>query len=629
MVRYLLLTFLLIKTVSLFGGHIVGGEMRMKPSGINTYEISLIQYWEKNNLVIPTATTGGNRDPDAQLFIYSKATNTLMDRVKVIYRSSSDIEYKNVACATIRSLNTVIGVYTGNIYLDPLRYTEPNGYYIVWERCCRNGDINNILDPAGAGMVFYLEFPPLRTKNTSPEFRLPNGEYICNKKGFTMNMSAFDADGDELRYSLVTPMNGYTTTNKTNGDDSNKSSYPLIKWANGISISNVIPGASPLAVDNNGVVKVISQFTGLYVFTIQCDEYRNGIKIGVVRRDFQLLVIDCNDEVPEPPVVTYNTQPATEVKFCPEKSFQLETKSAQDWSYQWQFNGLNIPGATDSRITVKDTGNYTVIKSFKKKCSRDTSSSIIHAVYAELPEAKINVEKSILCTDETTRLIANNTNGIANLTYLWKFNNDPIGSNDSEINIKNPGLYSLTVTEPVLGCSAQDTASVRMETITVTLPERISLVKGRKMTITPEVSPPDPGYVYNWSPTEGIISNPAVAEIEIAPLNAITYKIEVVSENGCKASAVIIVNVIDKIHIPAAFSPNNDGLNDVFEIFNANGQIEDLKIFNRWGTVIYSSKGYEVPWDGTVSSSLVPAGSYPYIITSMGETIRGEVLILR
>jgi hypothetical protein len=135
------------------------------------------------------------------------------------------------------------------------------GYFIVWERCCRNDDINNIVDPGDTGMVFYLEFPPLSVRNSSPEFVAPNGQYICSNRSFSMPMSATDADGDELRYSLVTPMRGTTSPDVTIGDSISKSSYPLVSWSGGVSLSNVIPGPQPLRIDAAGKTDGYGQCT--------------------------------------------------------------------------------------------------------------------------------------------------------------------------------------------------------------------------------------------------------------------------------------------------------------------------------------------------------------------------------
>ena len=72
--------------------------------------------------------------------------------------------------------------------------------------------------------------------------------------------------------------------------------------------------------------------------------------------------------------------------------------------------------------------------------------------------------------------------------------------------------------------------------------------------------------------------------------------------------------VID-LTIPNGFTPNNDGANDTWEIAG----IKDypnctVEIFNRWGNVVYSNKGYEIPWDGKWNGESVPVGSYYYHI---------------
>ena len=163
-----------------YANHIVGGELQMKPAGSpNRFEISLIQFWDQNNLIIPTATTDGNRDVTAYLYVYQKSNRRYKATVTLDYINSEQITYQNRACANSRSLNTSIGHYKGTIFLDPAIYNDPGGYYIAWERCCRNSDINNIEKPGDNGMVFYLEFPPLSTPNSSPEFVAPNGQYIC------------------------------------------------------------------------------------------------------------------------------------------------------------------------------------------------------------------------------------------------------------------------------------------------------------------------------------------------------------------------------------------------------------------------------------------------------------------
>ncbi|MCE7064765.1 gliding motility-associated C-terminal domain-containing protein [Dyadobacter sp. CY326] len=627
----LFLSLLAFLPKCIYANHIVGGELLMRPVGnAGSFEITLIQFWDQNNLIIPRPGSGGNRDETADLFIYRKRDNERVSRVTLNYISSETIQYQNKACANIRSLNTTMGTYQGNITMSAADYSDPEGYYMVWERCCRNSDINNITSPGDAGMVFYLEFPPITIPNSSPRLAAPNGQYICSNRSFSMNMSATDADGDELRYSLVTPIRGNTTPGRPNGVDNSSNGYPLVTWERGISLANVIPGPKPLAINNAGILTVTAGSLGLYVFSIQVEEFRNGKKIGAVRRDFQLLVIDCNDDQPEQPVILMNEVPVQQVLFCPERPVTLETESSADWSYQWQRNGLNLPGAVNPTITVSDTGVYSVVKSYTKKCSRDTSSLTVKVGYADPIVATISVDKEIICDGEVARLLANDGKVASNLALSWSRDNVLLPDNQAALEVKDPGAYILKLSDEDTGCAGADTLQISRESVSAKLPARTGVIEGSKVTLSPVITPAEPTYTYTWSPTDGIRSASNEQNVTVGPLVDTKYTVTVATVNGCVAEASTEVYVIDKMHIPTSFTPNNDGKNDKFEIFNAKDQIVEMRIYNRWGEVIFASDGYDVPWNGTYKDNTpVPAGSYPYVIKTNEQEVNGVVLLLK
>ena len=79
--------------------------------------------------------------------------------------------------------------------------------------------------------------------------------------------------------------------------------------------------------------------------------------------------------------------------------------------------------------------------------------------------------------------------------------------------------------------------------------------------------------------------------------------------------------------IPSAFTPNMDGKNDTWEIFNKEAYPSlEISVFNRWGQVIFNSVGSNIPWDGTYNGKTVPSGSYPYNIYSEGSFIKHGVV---
>lgn len=93
-------------------------------------------------------------------------------------------------------------------------------------------------------------------------------------------------------------------------------------------------------------------------------------------------------------------------------------------------------------------------------------------------------------------------------------------------------------------------------------------------------------------------------------------------------------------YIPNAFSPNNDGINDVFRPFTGTEcQISDytIRIFNRWGSLVFESNNIETAWDGTFRNQPAPQGVYLYAIQYTAETNgrsrvfvqSGEITLLR
>ncbi len=87
--------------------------------------------------------------------------------------------------------------------------------------------------------------------------------------------------------------------------------------------------------------------------------------------------------------------------------------------------------------------------------------------------------------------------------------------------------------------------------------------------------------------------------------------------------------------IPNAFSPNNDGQNDVFKICNiTNEKLIDFKVFNRWGTILFRTTDPKQGWDGFSKGQLQPVGVYGYVIRigypdGYVETYKGTVTLIR
>jgi gliding motility-associated-like protein len=111
------------------------------------------------------------------------------------------------------------------------------------------------------------------------------------------------------------------------------------------------------------------------------------------------------------------------------------------------------------------------------------------------------------------------------------------------------------------------------------------------------------------------------------------------TSNGCVGPATAITVTITTcvvivVEIPTGFSPDNDGVNDTWELVNLNLAYPNniVRVFNRWGTILFESNGYATPWDGKVNGDDLPTASYFFTI-DFGDGIRdpetGSVTIIR
>ena len=136
---------------------------------------------------------------------------------------------------------------------------------------------------------------------------------------------------------------------------------------------------------------------------------------------------------------------------------------------------------------------------------------------------------------------------------------------------------------------------------------------------------------YLWSPSL-YLDDPTVLQPLCTPLNDITYTLQATGSGGCIAKDTIGVKVLSMPLIPNTFTPNGDGINDRWEIKYLNSYPEcSVDVYNRYGQQVYHSIGYPSPWDGKFKGSLLPIGTYYYIIDpKLGrQIISGYVTIVR
>ena len=551
------------------------------------------------------------------LKVFSKSSNQLMSEIPMVYEKANELVYENEICAKLRGLRTIEFVYSKEVILSPNVYVEDSGYYIAWTRCCRNNGTTNILSAGLSGTTFYAEFPALSQNGkiidySSPVFPLPNGDYICLRKPFSMSFKAINSNlSDELIYSIVTPY-GSNNTPSNYSKVVEAKPYPLIKWNSGYSTSESIKGSPALSIDSKtGVVNVTATQVGLFVFTIQCEQFRNGKLIGLVRQDFQMPVVDCLGPPPQPSQITEANITISEIGICEGETVNLEaTPAGNTFSFQWQKDGTNILGATKTTFQATQYGSYTVIKSFKSICANDTVSQ---KVILKAPALfKNNPFNYSICEGDSIKIEEITTRN--NMSFEWKYDAKVVGNKISVI-AKKIGLYFIEGKLNGFGCSSRDSIKVEKKsspTLKI-LEKNVALSIGDSRML--QVASDNSQTTFLWSPNKWIDAT-SISTPTTTPQDDIEYKILASTPDMCPVKDSIKVTITRKIFIPNAFTPNNDSMNDVWEISGLKQYSDnEVYIYNRWGELVYYSKGYQTAFDGKFTNGTdLPVGDYAYMI---------------
>ena len=124
--------------------------------------------------------------------------------------------------------------------------------------------------------------------------------------------------------------------------------------------------------------------------------------------------------------------------------------------------------------------------------------------------------------------------------------------------------------------------------------------------------------IFWWRPDDGTLDLPNINNPIATPLDSTNYIVYAMNEWGCRDSANVIILVNDGMGegVPTAFTPNGDGLNDVFRLTNLRYQkLVEFSIYNRWGQLVYhNTSDIKKGWDGTLNGVEQDMGVYSYFV---------------
>ena len=161
----------------------------------------------------------------------------------------------------------------------------------------RNAAITTVVDPSNEQLCVQAELNNLNFCNNSPIFTEYPAPYICVNEPFCFNNGAFDPDGDSLVYSLITPL-AYDFATGTIGN---------VQYLPGYSVTSPISGSTTFDA-SSGNLCMTATATEIGIVAMKISEYRNGVFIGSVIRDIQIIILPCTTV---PPVLSgFNGMPS-------------------------------------------------------------------------------------------------------------------------------------------------------------------------------------------------------------------------------------------------------------------------------------------------------------------------------
>ena len=281
-----------------------------------------------------------------------------------------------------------------------------------------------------------------------------------------------------------------------------------------------------------------------------------------------------------------------------------------------------------------DTFSVTLTVTSDSGCVATITQNVIVA-----PRPTANFGFSINCATGIAIFIDSSTvnGGDTIVSYNWDFGNGNISTLQDPLPVNYlPGTYivQLVVTTQG-GCSDMDSVTI----IIIPPPIADYIPQGGQYQIGQTINFTDQSQnatSYYWTfgnnNDTSVVQNPSYSY----GTNG-SYIVTLVASNasGCSDTAAYLFEVMGSdVVVPTAFSPNGDGLNDVFSIKGGPFNSYELRIFNEWGQQIFFSNSQDNGWDGRFKNKEQPAGSYVYIFVGVSYTneeikLQGEIAITR
>lgn len=317
------------------------------------------------------------------------------------------------------------------------------------------------------------------------------------------------------------------------------------------------------------------------------------------------------------------------------------TPDDSEWLWYWRGTPafMSIIDQGKELATAQfDTSTTVFASALFKGCTTDTASFFVRV--EPLPIVNIKIPETVVCLKEPMKIEVDPIKPYWFSSYLYDWTP---GNNLDDSTIMQPHFfsqelktytYTLKVTTP-LGCLGSDGIILHARPPLLTLsaaPYDTTILYGDQIQLFANGAK-----FYQWDPLFNLSDGRSPAPY-VRPLSSTVYTVTGFNEWGCSDTRALRITVDPTMRddIPSAFTPNGDGLNDYFNVVNLKYRnLQEFRVFDRWGTEVFSTQGQSKGWDGRYKGEPCQVGVYYYIIrvsrpVGVGSYMyKGEVTLIR
>ncbi len=255
-----------------------------------------------------------------------------------------------------------------------------------------------------------------------------------------------------------------------------------------------------------------------------------------------------------------------------------------------------------------------------------------------IPQIKLPSKDTTICLLDSIDLgVYALPNGI-NYSWNWSpgsYLRDNFSPNNKFFGPVGDHKYVLTATTPIANCSNKDSMIIHVVppfTFDAVTPTDTTIRYGDQIQLNSESE----AIMWIWDPVT-YLSDPLAKDPYTTPLESIQYSLIGINQYGCKDTALVNINVeyASNSGMPNAFTPNGDGLNDLFRIENLRfDKMTEFRVFNRWGRQVFETNVPTKGWDGNIDGKPAASDVYYYSIKitlpdGTQKHLKGDVTLIR